>query len=151
MGGTDETSVDVRVISATNIPLETLIREKRFREDLFYRLNVIPIRTPPLRERREDIPLLAEHFLRKFAEEMGKTIAKISEPALQLLLKHSWPGNVRELENVVERAVALETHRGHPARAASREPARPGARGPRRHRRDRRRLQPRRPPPGDRA
>jgi two-component system response regulator PilR (NtrC family) len=108
VGGTDETSVDVRVISATNIPLETLIREKRFREDLFYRLQVIPIRTPPLRERREDIPLLADHFLRKFAEEMGKTIAKISEPALQLLLKHSWPGNVRELENVVERAVALE-------------------------------------------
>ena len=109
VGGTDETGVDVRVISATNIPLETLIREKRFREDLFYRLQVIPIRTPPLRERREDIPLLADHFLRKFAEEMGKSVAKISEPALQLLVRHSWPGNVRELENVVERAVALET------------------------------------------
>ena len=109
VGGTDEAAVDVRVISATNIPLETLIREKRFREDLFYRLQVIPIRTPPLRERREDIPLLADHFLRKFGEEMGKSIAKISESALQLLIRHSWPGNVRELENVVERAVALET------------------------------------------
>ena len=108
VGGTDEAAVDVRVISATNIPLETLIREKRFREDLFYRLQVIPIRTPPLRERREDIPLLADHFLRKFVEEMGKSVAKISEPALQLLIRHSWPGNVRELENVVERAVALE-------------------------------------------
>ena len=109
VGGTDEAAVDVRVISATNIPLETLIREKRFREDLFYRLQVIPIRTPPLRERREDIPLLADHFLRKFGEEMGKSVAKISESALQLLIRHSWPGNVRELENVVERAVALET------------------------------------------
>ena len=109
VGGTDEDSVDVRVISATNVPLETLIREKRFREDLFYRLQVIPIHTPPLRERREDIPLLADHFLRKFAEEMGKNVVKISESALQLLTRHSWPGNVRELENVVERAVALET------------------------------------------
>ena len=109
VGGTDEVGVDVRVISATNIPLEALIREKRFREDLFYRLQVIPIRTPPLRDRREDIPLLAEHFLRKFVEEMGKNVVKISESALEILTRYSWPGNVRELENVVERAVALET------------------------------------------
>ena len=108
VGGTDEVEVDVRVISATNLPLEDLIREKRFREDLFYRLQVIPIRTPPLRERREDIPLLADHFLRKFNEEMGKNVAKIAEPALALLTRHSWPGNVRELENLIERAVALE-------------------------------------------
>jgi len=109
VGGTDEVEVDVRVISATNVPLERLIQERRFREDLFYRLQVIPIRTPPLRERREDIPLLAEHFLKLFAKQMGKGTAKISEAAMALLSRHSWPGNVRELENVIERAVALET------------------------------------------
>ncbi|HEY6548036.1 MAG TPA: sigma-54 dependent transcriptional regulator [Vicinamibacteria bacterium] len=109
VGGTDELEVDVRVISATNVALESLVREKRFREDLFYRLQVIPVRTPPLRERREDIPLLAEHFLQRFNEQMGKRVAKISEEAMRLLEKHSWPGNVRELENVIERAVALET------------------------------------------
>ena len=110
VGGTDEVEVDVRVISATNVPLERLVEEHRFREDLFYRLQVIPIRTPPLRERREDIPLLAEHFLKLFARQMGKgIIAKISAAAMALLARHSWPGNVRELENVIERAVALET------------------------------------------
>jgi two-component system response regulator PilR (NtrC family) len=109
VGGTDELDVDVRVISATNVPLEALVREKRFREDLFYRLQVIPIRTPPLRERREDIPLLADHFLKRFSDEMGKGVVKISEQAMGLLTQYSWPGNVRELENVVERAVALET------------------------------------------
>jgi two-component system response regulator PilR (NtrC family) len=108
VGGTDEFDIDVRVISATNVPLEELIEAKRFREDLFYRLQVIPIKTPPLRQRREDIPLLAEHFLRRFSQEMGKGISKISEQAMELLEKHSWPGNVRELENVIERAVALE-------------------------------------------
>ena len=108
VGGTDEQEVDVRVISATNIPLERLVQERRFREDLFYRLQVIPIRTPPLRERREDIPLLAEHFLKLFAKQMGKGTAKISEAAMALLTRHAWPGNVRELENVIERAVALE-------------------------------------------
>jgi DNA-binding NtrC family response regulator len=109
LGGTDETDVDVRVIAATNVPLEDLVREKRFREDLFYRLQVIPIRAPPLRERREDIRLLAEHFLGKFGRQMRKPVAEISEEALVLLERHSWPGNVRELENVIERAVALET------------------------------------------
>jgi two-component system response regulator PilR (NtrC family) len=109
VGGTEEVEVDVRVVSATNVPLETLVREKRFREDLFYRLQVIPIQTPPLRERREDIPLLAEHFLRRFSRELGKSLAKISEEAMARLAHHSWPGNVRELENVIERAVALET------------------------------------------
>ena len=109
LGGTDEIDVDVRVIAATNIPLEELVREKRFREDLFYRLQVIPIRTPPLRERREDIRLLAEHFLEKFAREMGKSVAQISEEAVGCLERYSWPGNVRELENAIERAVALET------------------------------------------
>jgi two-component system response regulator PilR (NtrC family) len=109
VGGTDELEVDVRVISATNVPLETLVRERRFREDLFYRLQVIPIRTPPLRERREDIPLLAEHFRQRFAQGMGKKVLKVSEAAMQILARHHWPGNVRELENVVERAVALES------------------------------------------
>ena len=108
VGGTDELEVDVRVISATNVPLESLVRERRFREDLFYRLQVIPIHTPPLRERRTDIPLLADHFLRRFAREMGKNVAKVSEEAMELLRRYSWPGNVRELENVIERAVALE-------------------------------------------
>jgi len=101
--------VDVRVISATNVPLEKLVQEKRFREDLFYRLQVIPIRTPPLRERREDVPLLAGHFLERFSREMDKGVVKITEEAMGLLQRYSWPGNVRELENVIERAVALET------------------------------------------
>jgi len=109
VGGTDEVEVDVRVVAATNRPLEDLVRERRFREDLFYRLNVIPIRIPPLRERRDDIPLLAEHFLAQFSEEMGKKVTKISSEAMGRLLIYRWPGNVRELENVIERAVALET------------------------------------------
>ncbi len=109
VGGTQEIEVDVRVISATNVPLDQLVQEKRFREDLYYRLQVIPIQTPPLRERREDIPLLAEHFLRRFAGQMGKRVAKVSDAAVEALKRYSWPGNVRELENVIERAVALET------------------------------------------
>jgi two-component system response regulator PilR (NtrC family) len=109
VGGTGEVEVDVRVISATNAPLEELVKQKRFREDLYYRLQVIPIHTPPLRERREDIPLLAEHFTAHFAKQMGKRVAKVSEEAMALLQAHAWPGNVRQLENVIERAVALET------------------------------------------
>jgi two-component system response regulator PilR (NtrC family) len=109
LGGTEEIDVDVRVIAATNVPLEELVREKRFREDLFYRLQVIPMRTPPLRERREDIRLLAEHFLVRFGGRMGKRVDGISGEALGCLERYSWPGNVRELENVIERAVALET------------------------------------------
>jgi two-component system response regulator PilR (NtrC family) len=108
VGSTEELEVDVRVLSATNVPLETLVRERRFREDLFYRLQVIPIRTPPLRERREDVPLLAEHFMKRYAQQMGKKVAKISDQALGILSRYAWPGNVRELENVMERAVALE-------------------------------------------
>jgi two-component system, NtrC family, response regulator PilR len=96
------------VVAATNQDLTKLTAEGRFREDLFYRLNVIPIALPPLRERREDIPLLAEFFLGKYTEQMGKTIAGISHDAMALLTAHDWPGNIRELENVLERAVALE-------------------------------------------
>jgi two-component system response regulator PilR (NtrC family) len=109
VGANEEVEVDVRVIAATNRSLEALVRERRFREDLFYRLNVIPVVVPPLRQRPEDIPLLAAHFLERFSKEMGKTISKISEEAMDRLIHHSWPGNVRELENVIERAVALET------------------------------------------
>jgi two-component system, NtrC family, response regulator PilR len=109
VGGTDETEVDVRVITATNRSLDVLVREKKLREDLYYRLNVIPIYIPPLRDRREDIPLLAQHFLERFRKEMGSSVAKISPGAMARLERYGWPGNVRELENVIERAVALET------------------------------------------
>jgi two-component system response regulator PilR (NtrC family) len=107
VGGTEETEVDVRIVAATNRPLEDLVAAESFRKDLYYRLNVIPLAIPPLRERAEDIPLLAEQFLRQFNTQMGKALS-ISASALQRLAAYSWPGNVRELENVIERAVALE-------------------------------------------
>jgi two-component system response regulator PilR (NtrC family) len=110
VGGTEDIRVDVRIIAATNKDLEEAVREKRFREDLFYRLNVIQIKLPPLRERREDVPQLAMHFLKKFSEELNKTISNISSEALQLLLDYDYPGNVRELQNIIERAVALEAN-----------------------------------------
>jgi two-component system response regulator PilR (NtrC family) len=109
IGSTEEIEVDVRIIAATNKELEKVVAEKAFREDLYYRLNVIPIHMPPLRERRDDIEMLAEHFLAKASAEMGKKIAKISDEAMKLMTQHDWPGNVRELENVIERAVALES------------------------------------------
>jgi two-component system response regulator PilR (NtrC family) len=109
VGGTEEIEVDVRVIAATNRSLEALVQEKRLREDLYYRLNVIPIRLPPLRERREDIPILARLFLEGFGREADRRVTGISEEAMNRLLRYPWPGNVRELENVMERAVALET------------------------------------------
>jgi two-component system response regulator PilR (NtrC family) len=109
VGATSETEVDVRVMAATNRPIETLVKERRFLEDFFYRLNVIPLRMPSLRERAEDVPILAEHFLKRFSREMGKEIATISSEAMGRLVGYRWPGNVRELENVIERAVALET------------------------------------------
>src|SRR3954462_2237854 len=108
VGGLEEMQADIRIIAATNQDLTRLIAEGRFREDLFYRINVIPIALPPLRERREDISLIAEHFLAKYNEQMGKDIAGISHQAMELLVGHEWPGNIRELENVMERAVALE-------------------------------------------
>jgi two-component system, NtrC family, response regulator PilR len=108
VGGLEELQADIRVITATNQDLGKLIAEGRFREDLFYRINVIPIALPPLRERREDIPLLAEHFLKKYNGQMEKTITGVSHEAMELLVSHDWPGNIRELENVLERAVALE-------------------------------------------
>jgi DNA-binding NtrC family response regulator len=107
LGGVHEIQVDVRIIAATNVDLRQLVREGKFREDLFYRLNVITIDLPPLRQRKEDIPLLTEFFLRKYAEENQRPARKISAEALRPLLNYTWPGNVRELENVVERAVVL--------------------------------------------
>jgi two-component system response regulator PilR (NtrC family) len=99
---------DIRVIAATNRDLSKMVAEGTFREDLFYRINVIPIRLPALRERVEDIPLLADHFVVRFATEMGKTISGISGAAMTCLQAYGWPGNIRELENAMERAVALE-------------------------------------------
>jgi DNA-binding NtrC family response regulator len=107
LGGVDTVRVDVRIIAATNVDLSQLVQEGRFREDLYYRLNVINIQLPPLRERREDIPLLAEFFIRKYCEENGKTRYRIHPDALKALIDYHWPGNVRELENVIERAVVL--------------------------------------------
>jgi two-component system response regulator PilR (NtrC family) len=108
VGGLEEMQADIRVIAATNQDLAKLVADGRFREDLFYRINVIPIALPPLRERREDIPLLADHFLAKYSEQMGKHVTGISHDALQFMLRYDWPGNIRELENTIERAVALE-------------------------------------------
>jgi DNA-binding NtrC family response regulator len=107
LGGVQEISVDVRVIAATNIDLKTLVQEGRFREDLFYRLNVITIDLPPLRSRVEDVPLLVSHFLARFASENNKPLRQISPEALRPIMDYGWPGNVRELENVIERAVVL--------------------------------------------
>jgi two-component system response regulator PilR (NtrC family) len=108
VGGTEEIPVEVRVITATNQDLEQMVREKRFREDLYYRINVIAIQMPELREKREDIQALAEHFLDKYRALVGKPIRGISQEALECLESYDWPGNVRQLENVLERAVALE-------------------------------------------
>ncbi|MBM4347066.1 MAG: sigma-54-dependent Fis family transcriptional regulator [Deltaproteobacteria bacterium] len=108
VGGTEDIRVDVRIISATNKDLEEAVRAKQFREDLFYRLNVIQIKLPTLRERKEDIPSLAGHFLNRYAEELGKQISQISPDALRILIQYDYPGNVIELQNIIERAVALE-------------------------------------------
>src|SRR5271157_869741 len=108
VGGTDDKKIDVRVIAATNKKLEEEMEAGNFREDLYYRLNVIRIRLPPLREREEDIPLLVDHFLRQFSKEQGKKIEKVSSLAMRVLCNYSYPGNVRELENIIERCVTLE-------------------------------------------
>ena len=109
VGGTEDIRVDVRIIAATNKDLEEAVKERRFREDLFYRLNVIQIKLPPLRERKEDIPRLTLHFLKKFSTELSKAMTAVSPEADRLLRDYNYPGNVRELQNIVERAVALET------------------------------------------
>jgi two-component system response regulator PilR (NtrC family) len=109
VGGTEDIEIDVRIIAASNRNLEKEVQEGRFRDDLYYRLNVIQVQIPPLRERREDIPMLAQYFLEKYAKESSKPVQKFSKEAMSLLLSYGYPGNVRELENVVERAVALES------------------------------------------
>ncbi len=108
VGGTEDITVDVRVISATNKTLDAEVRAGRFREDLFYRMNVIQIHCPPLHERREDVPMLANHFLEKFAKSLGVEVKRIGNEAMDVLKKYHFPGNVRELENIIERTVALE-------------------------------------------
>ena len=108
VGATDEVEADIRVIAATNRDLSKDVAEGRFREDLFYRINVIPMHLPPLRERGEDLRLLAEHFVAEFAAKMGKPVTGLSSEALRCLERYAWPGNIRELENAIERAVALE-------------------------------------------
>ena len=105
VGGIRTLRVDVRLIAATNRNLETLIADGRFREDLFYRLNVVPIALPPLRDRREDIPLLAQHFIEKYDRRLGKRVERVDAGAMEILVNYGWPGNIRELENVMERSV----------------------------------------------
>ncbi|HKD05764.1 MAG TPA: sigma 54-interacting transcriptional regulator [Bryobacteraceae bacterium] len=111
LGGRDSIQVDVRVIAATNQNLWQMVEEKKFRADLYYRLNVFPLSLPPLRERREDIPLLVEHFVLKFAQRQGKIIDTIPDDLLEALKSYHWPGNIRELQNVVERGVIMTTGR----------------------------------------
>jgi transcriptional regulator with PAS, ATPase and Fis domain len=107
VGGVKSIKVDIRVIAATNQELEALVKQGNFREDLYYRLNVIPIRVPPLRERMGDIPLLVKHFLQEFSKKKKKPAKRLSPQAIDLLVRYPWPGNVRELENLVERLVIL--------------------------------------------
>jgi len=117
VGGSTEIQVDVRVIAATNVNLEEAVHGGRFRDDLYYRLNVINIRIPPLRMRREDIPLLAQSFIERLSPELRKDVTDINEDALKLLLDYDWPGNVRELENAIERAMV--TCKGNVLRSES--------------------------------
>src|SRR3989440_8177275 len=109
VGGTEEIPVDVRIIAATSRDLSEMVAENQFREDLFYRVSVIPLELPPLRHRRDDIPILADHFLARLNASMGKKIDRISDEALKKIETYDWPGNVRELENAMERAFILET------------------------------------------
>jgi two-component system response regulator PilR (NtrC family) len=109
IGGAEDIKVDVRIISATNQNLEEKVKKGEFREDLYFRLNVIPVHMPSLRERKEDIPLLTKHFIEKYAKEFGKEIRTISSYAMELLMNYAFPGNIRELENIIERGVAMES------------------------------------------
>ena len=108
IGGAEDIKVDVRIISATNQNLSERVKKGDFREDLYFRLNVIPIQMPPLRERKEDIPLLTKHFIEKYAQEFGKEVRMISVYSMELLMEYAFPGNIRELENIIERGVAME-------------------------------------------
>jgi two-component system response regulator PilR (NtrC family) len=127
VGGIQETAIDVRVIAATNKDLKQMVAAGTFREDLYYRVSVIPIQVPPLRERREDVEMLAVHFLKKYATAAQKSILRIAPQSLAALSQHGWPGNVRELENAIERAVALETGAELRIDLTERPPVRNGA------------------------
>jgi two-component system, NtrC family, response regulator PilR len=109
LGGVDTVKVDVRIVAATNVDLKRAVDDGHFREDLYYRLNVITVQLPPLRQRKEDLPALVQHFVEKYAKENGKPVAGVTPEAMQVLLDYDWPGNVRELENVIERGVVLAT------------------------------------------
>ena len=115
LGGMETIKVDARIVAATNCDLKEMVDDGRFREDLFYRLNVINVYLPPLRERKEDIPPLVQHFLEKYGAENGKAGIEIKAEALDLLMEYGWPGNVRELENTIERAVVLSSGTEHRA------------------------------------
>ena len=110
VGGSKPIHVDIRLMAASSVNLKEAVRHGRFREDLYYRLNVVPLRIPPLRERKEDIPLLVDHFLSIYRTEMGSLLKQVSPEALNILVAYDWPGNIRELRNVVERMVALHGH-----------------------------------------
>jgi len=110
LGDTNSYPIDVRIISTSNRDIASLIQQGRFREDLYYRLKVIDIEMPPLRERKEDIPILVQHFIHKFSKELKKAVSSVSEEALKILLNYFWPGNVRELENIIQRAITLSQH-----------------------------------------
>jgi DNA-binding NtrC family response regulator len=107
VGSDAHVQVNVRLLAASHRDLEAMVRKGEFREDLYYRVNVLTVSLPPLRERRDDIPLLVDHFLQKFSKELGKELRRVSPEAMALLENHHWPGNIRELENVIERAVVL--------------------------------------------
>jgi len=109
VGGTSESAIDVRVLAATNKDLDAAVAARTFREDLYYRISVIPLKVPPLCERREDVAALANHFLKKYGPAAGKAIMRIAPQSLRALAEYDWPGNVRQLENTIERAVAMET------------------------------------------
>ena len=113
VGSSETIKIDTRIIAATNVDLLEAVNQKRFREDLYYRLNVVPIYVPPLRERREDIPLLAEHFVEQVCQREALPVKQLSPKAMQRLIDYKWPGNVRQLEHVIETAVALSGQRTH--------------------------------------
>jgi formate hydrogenlyase transcriptional activator len=110
LGGSQTIRTDIRIVAATHRDLRTMIKSGTFREDLFYRLNVFPVSVPALRDRREDLPQLVTHFVRKFAKQQGKAIESIPDHVQSALREYAWPGNIRELENVIERAVILSNH-----------------------------------------
>jgi two-component system response regulator PilR (NtrC family) len=111
LGGMEVIKVDVRIVAATNVDLKRMMEEGRFREDLYYRLNVVNVHLPPLRDRKDDIPLLVQHFVEKYSEENRKARVEVAPESLDAMMAYDWPGNVRELENVIERAVVLSTGR----------------------------------------